>query len=74
MLEVVEGDVVVVAVDFKQEVLENVDLDVEGVDEVQVGVHHLQQHQHLGLLPLPEDTTAQHTYGVSLLPPTGLNL
>lgn len=53
MLEVVERDVVVVAVHLKQEVLQDVRLDVERRQEVQVGEHHLQQRQHLRLLPLP---------------------
>lgn len=56
--EVVEGDAVVVAVDLKQEVLQDVQLDVQRRQEVQVGEHHLQQHQHLRLLPLPVDTAA----------------
>lgn len=54
--EVVEGDAVVVAVDLEQEVLQDVQLDVQRRQEVQVGEHHLQQHQHLRLLPLPVDT------------------
>lgn len=41
MPEVVEGDAVVVAVDLKQEVLQDVHLDVERRQEVQVGEHHL---------------------------------
>lgn len=57
MLEVVEGDVVVVAVDLKQEVLQDLQLDVEHCQEVQVGVHHLEEHQHFRLLPLPGNST-----------------
>lgn len=52
--EVVEGDVVVVAVDLEQEVLQDLKLDVERRQEVQVGEHHLEEHQHLRLLPLPD--------------------
>lgn len=55
--EVVEGDAVVVAVDLKQEVLQDVQLDVKRRQEVQVGEHHLQKHQHLRLLPLPVNST-----------------
>lgn len=57
MPEVVEGDAVVVAVHLKQEVLQDFQLDVERWQEVQVGEHHLEQHQHLRLLPLPGDNT-----------------
>lgn len=58
VLEVVEGDVVVVAVHLKQEVLQDFQLNVESRQEVQVGVHHLEEHQHLRLLPLPVSNTA----------------
>lgn len=51
--EVVEGDAVVVAVDLKQEVLQDVQLNLQVRQEVQVGEHHLQENQHLRLLPLP---------------------
>lgn len=61
MPEVVEGDAVVVAVDLEQEVLQDFQLDVERWQEVQVGEHHLEQHQHLRLLPLPgNDTRHRH--------------
>lgn len=59
VLEVVEGDAVVVAVDLKQEVLQDVHLDVERRQEVQVGEHHLEEHQHLRLLPLPVNNAAR---------------
>lgn len=53
VFEVVEGDVVVSSVDFKQELLQNFRLDVEGRYEIQVCVHELQQHHDLRVLPLP---------------------
>lgn len=63
VMEVVEGDVVVVAVDLEQEVLQDVQLDVERRQEVQVGEHHLEEHQHLRLLPLPVNNTAHRWAG-----------
>lgn len=53
-----EGNVVVVAVDLKQEVLEDVHLEVEHCQEVQVGEHHLEEDQHLWLLPLPVNSVS----------------
>lgn len=57
VLEVVEGDVVVAAVDLEQEVLQHLGLDVEAGREIQVCVHDLQEHHNLRVLPLP----ARHT-------------
>lgn len=48
-----EGDAVVVAVDLKQEVLQDIQFNMQGREEVQIGEHHLQKNQHLRLLPLP---------------------
>ena len=63
VLEVVEGDVVVSSVDFEQELLQNLRLNVEGRDEVQICVHDLQEHHDLCVLPLPAHThTHTHTH------------
>lgn len=56
VFEVVERDVVVSSVDFKQELLQNFRLDVEGRYEIQVCVHELQEHHDLCILPLPART------------------
>ena len=56
VFEVVEGDVVVSAVHFEQEMLQDLRLDVESGYEVQVCVHHLKKHHDLCVLPLPVDT------------------
>lgn len=60
VFEVVERDVVVSPVDLKQELLQNLGLDVEGRQEIQVCVHELQEHHDLRILPLPACT--QHTH------------
>ncbi len=60
VLEVVEGDVIVASVHFIKKLLQHVQLNVEGGDEVQICVHHLEQHHELSILPLP--TTAQNLY------------
>lgn len=59
VLEVVEGDVVVVPVDLEQEVLQHLGLDVEARREIQVRVHDLQEHHDLRILPLPTQTYTQ---------------
>ena len=65
VLEVVERDVVVSSVDFEQELLQNLRLNVEGRDEVQICVHDLQQHHDLCVLPLPAHTqTHTHTHNI----------
>lgn len=60
VLEVVEGDVIVASVHFIKKLLQHVQLNVEGGDEVQICVHHLEQHHNLSILPLP--AIAQHFY------------
>lgn len=59
VLEVVEGDVVVVLVDLEQEVLQHLGLDVEARREIQVRVHDLQEHHDLRILPLPKQKYTQ---------------
>lgn len=60
VFEVVEGDVIVASVHLIKELLQHVQLNVEGGDEIQIGVHHLEQHHDLCILPLP--ATAQNLY------------
>lgn len=60
VLEVVEGDVIVASVHFIKKLLQHVQLNVEGGDEVQICVHDLEQHHNLSILPLP--AIAQHFY------------
>ena len=67
MLEVVEGDVVVAAVDLIEELLEDLHFDVEGGYEVQVRVHHLEQHHDLGVLPLPANEASKCPHNAAMM-------
>lgn len=66
VLEVVEGNVVVAPVDLEQEVLQHLGLDVEAGREIQVGVHDLQEHHDLRILPLPAQNTHVCMYCVGI--------